>query len=31
MIHAKNRGEDTVLESVDKFAGKNNKVAYIRY
>ena len=31
MIHAKNRGEDTVLESVNKFAGKNNKVAYIRY
>lgn len=31
MIHAKNRGEDTVLELVNKFAGKNSKVAYIRY
>jgi cell wall-associated NlpC family hydrolase len=31
MIHAKNRGEDTVLESVTKFAAKNSKVAYIRY
>ena len=31
MIHAKNRGEDTVLELVDRFANKTSKVAYIRY
>lgn len=30
-IHAKNRSEDTVLETVDGFAKKNIKVAYIRY
>jgi len=31
MIHAKNSREDTVLESVNKFAAKTSKVAYIRY
>jgi hypothetical protein len=30
-IHAKNRSADTVLETVDGFAKKNIKVAYIRY
>lgn len=30
-IHAKNRSEDTVLETVDGFAKNNIKVAYIRY
>ena len=30
-IHAKNRAEDTTLETVDGFAKNNIKVAYIRY